>query len=183
MAIEHEFYMDTTASRHELRDILVQVGIGFDVAPDWEHTSNATSAATSATILDDLSYITMWPDNGVVARRRVNFRDRKSYLTMPELEGQFERQTVLGIMALLKAYPEADAYWEAYDARHPVLLRRDGRLVLSQALTEPERHWDSKRQPYRALVDLPYTVAPLGPWKDIPVKAQGPGRRPQPVAS
>ena len=177
MALEHHFYMDTTVSRHALRDTLVRAGIGFEARPDWNHTSNAVSVATNVTVRDDLSYGSVWPDNGVVATRDFIFRDRKSYLSKPETEGEIEHQSVLGIMALLKAYPEADAYWLAYDAALPVLLRRSGRLVLSQALAEPKRHWDPERQPYRALVDLPYTVAPRGPGRYVPVKAQEPGHK------
>jgi len=182
MAIEHHLYLDTPASRHELRDTLVQAGIGLEAAPDWKHTSGAIGAATNVTIRDDLSYYFVRPDNGVVATRNAMFRDRKRYLSKPGTEEEFEVQTVLGVMALLKAYPEADAYWLAYDAKQPVLLRRGGRLMLSQALTEPRRHWDPERQPFRALVDLPYTVEPLGPWRYVPVEEQVPSPGPDPTS-
>ena len=104
----------------------------------------------------------MTPASG---RHRSNFRDCKAYLSGLGTPQDFEIDSVRGIMALLKAYPEADAYWTAYDAELPVLLRKDGRLVLSQALTENNELWDAERQPYRAMVDLPYAVEPLGPWK------------------
>lgn len=181
MAIEHHFYMDTPASRHALRDALVRAGIGLEAAPDLGRLSRAFGAATNASIVDDLSGYTLRPDNGVVATRRITFRDRKAYLSRPALSGQFERQTVLGVMALLKAYPGADAYWLAYDAERPVLLRRGGRLVLSKALTEPGRFWDTEDGPPRALVDLPHVVEPLGPWEDVPVAAQGLDHRLRPT--
>ena len=164
--------MDTTASRHELRDALVLAGIGLEADPDWKHTSGASSAATNATIVDDLSGRSGRPDNGVVATCRITFRDRKVYLSKPEITWpEFEAQTLQGIVALLRVFPEADAYWQAYDARLPVLLRRNGHLVLSQLLTEPGGLL-AERQPCRPLVDLPHAVEPLGPWEYI--GAEGP---------
>ena len=174
MAIEHHFFLDTPASRHELQDALVQAGIGLEAASDWKHTSGVISAATDVTIRDDLSYSSVRPDNGVVATRNITFRDRKRYLSKPGIEKEFEIQTVLGVMTLLKAYPEAGAYWLAYDAEWPVLLRRGGHLMLSQAMTDPHEFWDLESQPFRALVDLPYTVEPLGPWKYVGLD-DGPG--------
>jgi hypothetical protein len=164
MAIEHHFYMDTAASRHELRDALVRAGFGLKAAPDWKNTSGASSAATNVTILDDLSWRSGWPDNGVAATRSLTFRDRKVYLSNPDHPEDFETQTIQGVVALLKAFPEADAYWTAYDAERPVLLRRGGRLVLAQALDESNGFWGAEGSPERSLVDLPYTVEPLGPW-------------------
>jgi hypothetical protein len=177
MALEHHFYMDTSASRHELRGALLQAGLGFQVGSEWKVPSTggvgvgAFTEATSVSILDDLSGYTTRPDNGVIATRSVCFRDRKAYLSKPEAAGQFERQTTLGIMALLRAFPEADAYWEAYDARVPLLLRQVGRLILSEAETKPGEFWDPDHAPTRTLVDLPYVVEPLGPWEDVPVGA------------
>jgi hypothetical protein len=80
----------------------------------------------------------------------------------------YNTQTVRGVMALLRAFPDADAYWVALDGEYPTLLRRGGRLILSQQRTEPDDMWDSTRDPcYVALVDLPYTIEPLGPWDII----------------
>jgi len=172
MAIEQHFYMDTTAARHELRDVLIDAGLGFQAQPDWQTPSGrsgsgAINEATVVSILDDLGYRNSRPDNGVIATRSITFRDRRAYLTKPEHEGQYDRDVTLGVMALLRAYPEADAYWDSYDAEIPTLLRREGRLVLAQALTENNEQWDAERQPYRAMVDLPYVVEPLGPWPNV----------------
>ena len=170
MSIDHNFYMDTTATRHELRDALVEAGIGLETRPDMvgrpdglPDLSFAASPATSVTILDGRDYSWM-PDNGVLPTRRILFSDRGA--------GQeFEAQTTRGVVALLRAFPDADAYWTAYDAERPVLLRRRGRLVLAQAQTVGGRHWDAERQPYLALMDLPYSVESLGPWEYGPVRA------------
>ena len=168
MSIEHHFYMDTPASRHELRDALVQAGIGLEAKPDFEYLSHASSVATGVTLLDDPRYRPGRFDNGVVATRSITFHDRKVYLSKPEITWpEFEAQTLQGIVALLRAYPEADAYWQAYDARLPVLLRRGGRLVLSQAWVGSDRLWDIERRANGALADLPYTVEPLRPWEYI----------------
>ena len=163
MALEHHFYLDTPATLHELRDALVQAGIGFEVTPDRKHTSNAITQATNVTIVANDRNLGR-PDNGIWATRRITFRDRRSYLSSPETAEFFETESLRGILGLLKAFPEADAYWTAYDAAVPVLLRRNRRLVLSQALTENKNTWDAKNQPYLAMVDLPYTLEPLGPW-------------------
>ena len=34
MSIDHRFYMDTAATRKEVRDVLVGAGIGFEAKPD-----------------------------------------------------------------------------------------------------------------------------------------------------
>jgi len=186
MAIEHHFYMDTPATRHELRDALTRAGIGLEADTDLDHTSGAYSEATNVTIVDNRGS-TLRPDNGVVATRRITFRERKAYLSRPELEGVFETQTIQGVMALLRAFQDADAYWEAYDAERPVLVRRGGRLVLAQARTGPggfsgpDGYWGPEGSPERALVDLPYAVEPLGPWANIRVEKASP--RSQPAAS
>ena len=119
-----------------------------------------------------MSSFTLRPDNGVLATLYVGFRDRKLYLDKPGTEDDFEVQATRGAMALLRAFPGADAYWVAYDAERPVLLRRGGRLVLAEAQSKDGRHWDAERQPYLALVDLPYTMGPLGPWQDVPIKSR-----------
>jgi len=182
MAIEHHFYMDTAATRHELRDALARAGVGLEADTDWKNTSGAHSAATDVTILDDRGS-TLRPDNGVVATRRVAFRERKAYLSKPELEGAFETQTIQGIMALLRAFPDADAYWQGWDADVPMLLRKDERLVLAQAQAVLGEFWGGEGSPERALVDLPHTVEPLGPWANIRVEKQGADPRAQPAAA
>ena len=170
MAVEHHFYMDTAATCHELRDIVVQANVGFEARPDLDQLSRALSNATNVTLLvHDGNEWAGQPDNGVLPTRSVTFRDRKLHTSKPDAEDDFEKRSLQGILALLKAYPAADAYWEAYDARAPMLLRRNGRLVLSQAQAAPGGAWDDGRQPYRAMIDLPYTVEPLGPWDYRPV--------------
>lgn len=164
MAIEHHFYVDTTASRHELREVLMRANLGFEVnEEDWKAASGgmgsgAVNQATLISILDGLSpMFSNRPEVGVTPTRSIGFRDRRTD------SNRFHRDTTLSILALLRAYPEADAFWEGVGGE-PMLLRRHGRLVLSEAKTKPELFWDPKGQPYRALVDLPYRVEPLGPW-------------------
>jgi len=156
----------------------VGAGIGFEARPDMPggdeglpDLSLAFSPATSVTVYGNLERYSLRPDNGVLATLYVGFRDRKLYLSNPDTPLDFEEETTRGVMALLRAFPDADAYRVAYDAEHPMLLRRSGRLVLAEGLTSDGSHWDSERQPYRALVDLPYVVEPLGPWQDVPVRA------------
>ncbi|GJE69601.1 hypothetical protein [Methylorubrum podarium] len=168
MGIEQGFHLDTSASRHDLRDALVRAGIGLEALPDFEHISQAASRATLVTIIekDDPALGAghrLRPDNGVLATRSVWFSLRD-----PTLSRQYNTETVRGVIALLKAYPDADAYLLLYDAAIPALLYRNGRLVLAEQLTRNNRKWDAEHQPYRALVDLPYTIAPLGPWPDVP---------------
>ena len=178
MAIEHNFYMDTTATRQELRDVLVGAGIGFEAELDMADgeeglpdLSLASSPATSVTILGDLHRYAMQPDNGVVATLCVSFRDRRLYLSKPETGQDFKMQVTKGVMALLWAFLDADAYWLGWDAEKPMLLRRGGRLVLAEGQAKDNGFWDAERQPCRALVDLPYMVEPLGPWRYGPVRA------------
>ena len=159
MAIEHNLYLETSASRHEIRDVLVQAGIGLDARPDFEHLSKAGSPSTSVTILGNTkgSYL---PDNGVVPNLCTGFRQLRR--SDPDAGGQFTRETVRGVMALLKAFPDAGAYLLCF-IEIPTLLYKDRQLVLAQDLTRDYEIWDAE-QPYLALVDLPYTIAPLGPW-------------------
>ncbi len=158
MAIEQHFYLDTPASRHAVRDVLVDAGIGFEPSEDWKNTSGARASNTNVVILDDLSSYSWWPDNGVAAKCSVMFRDRKGHLDKPELEERYDTETVLGVMALLKAFPDADAYWTALDAEIPVLFRRNGRLALAQV------YWTGNMSRYLPLVVLPHVMEPLGPW-------------------
>ena len=169
MALEHHLYMETEASRHELRDALAHAGIGFNALPDFEHLSRARTISTNVTIMDDLSYRSGHLDNGISATCSITFRDKRAYLTSPEIGHQFDQEMTRGVMALLRAFPDADAYWVGWDAEVPMLLRRVGRLVLSQAQTTGNHFWDPDRQPFRALVDLPYVVEPLGPWDHIDI--------------
>ena len=72
-------------------------------------------------------------------------------------------QSVRGVIALLKALPEADAYWVILDGLFPMLIRRKGQLILSTDMATEGEFWDPARSPsYLALVDLPYTMEPLG---------------------
>ena len=66
-------------------------------------------------------------------------------------------------MAVLKALPNADAYWQRLDGEFPMLIRRKGQLILSTDMATEGEFWDAARDPsYRAMVDLPYTMEPLG---------------------
>lgn len=164
MSIDHHLYMDTTASRHDLRDVLIRAGLGLEAEPDGIDggtggpCSGAFNKATLVSIHDNLLPIfRSRPGAGVTPTRSIGFNYRKT-----DLE-RFERDITLSIAALLRAYPEADAFWEGMgDA--PMLLRRHGRLVLSEAQTGPRQFWNAQDQPYRGLFDLPYVVGPLGPW-------------------
>ena len=177
MAIQHNFYMDTSATRHELRDALVRAGIGFEADTDMTgrpdglpDLSGAFSEATNVTILEERNH--SWvPHNGVLPTRRINFGDRRLYLTKSGTGKDFKMQLTQGVVTLLRAFPDADAYWLGWDAEVPMLLRRDGRLVLAEGQARDNGFWDAERQPCRALVNLPYTVEPLGPWEYGPVKA------------
>ena len=170
MAIEQWFHLATAASRHDLRDALARAEIGLAALPDFEHLSKAASAATLVSISEDDDqtrsvFRSLRPDNGVVTNRSLNFRQRDHALSR-----QYNTESVRGVMALLKAYPDADAYLLLYDAAIPALLHKNGRLVLAQQLAQDRELWDAAHLPYRALVDLPYTIAPLGPWPDVPVE-------------
>ena len=46
MAIEQHFYLDTPASRHAVRDVLVDAGIGFEPDEDRKNTSGALASNT-----------------------------------------------------------------------------------------------------------------------------------------
>lgn len=164
MSIDHHFYMDTSATQHELRDVLIRAGLGFEAEEDWAVPSTGglgSGAVNEATLVSirDISSDRSRPGNGVIPTRKIGFSYRKTDLD------RFERDTTLSIVALLRAYPDADAFWDGFSyAGVPMLPRRHGRLVLSEVQTKPEQFWNVQDHPYRALVDLPYVVEPLGPW-------------------
>jgi hypothetical protein len=107
-------------------------------------------------------------DNDVIPTSIVTFHFQKQSSGKNEDWDEYDMQTVRGVMTLLKAFPDADAFWVALDAETPTLLRRAGQLVLAQYRARPGSLWDPARQPSCvAMVDLPYTVAPLGPWNLI----------------
>jgi len=174
MALEHHFYMDTDATRQEVRDVLVGAGIGFEARPDMPggdeglpDLSLASSPATSVTIYGNLERYSLRPDNGVLATLYVGFGDRRLYDVDPDNQMDFDEQTVQGAIALLRAFPDADAYLLGWDAQIPLLLRRGGALALSEDQTRAGEFWDPNRQALQALVDLPYRVEPLGPWPGV----------------
>lgn len=171
MSISHRLYMDTPATRHELRDALARASIGFNANPDWKNTSGVSSAATGVTVVDDLSRRTGRLDHGVVATRYVSFGDRRLYLDEPDNPEHFVDQTIQGVVALLRAFPEADAYMLGWDAARPLLLRRGETLVLALEHAGPDGFWGADGSAKRALVDVPYTVKPLGPWEYLPIDA------------
>lgn len=127
---------------------------------DWKHFKHAGSAATGVTILDRYGSQTRdpvtEPPNGVAGRIGVLFRTR-GY----ERLAQFNAETIASTVAVLKAFPKADLYLKAY-VDLPALIRKGGQLTLASRLVEDE--FLSEKYPYMALFDMPYTVAPLGPW-------------------
>ena len=164
MGIGQRFYLDTTAPPQTLRDVVVQAGIGFEARPDFEYISIALTPATHLGIreMDKPTYgARIRPDNGVFAKRVLTF-SAQDYMQLTE----WQSESLRAMLTILKAYPEADAYLVQYDAELPALLRKSGRLVLSEQLTA-DGIWDPAR-PHLALVDLPYTIEPLGPWDDVP---------------
>jgi hypothetical protein len=173
MSIDNDLYLDTPASCHALRDVLVQANIGLDEDADYKNSSGRTvsgavGASTGVTIHGDLSWRSGQLDNGVIPTRLVTFHFRRKGSGKDEHWDEYDMQTVRGVVALLKAFPDADAFWVALDAEDPTLLRRGGQLVLAQHRARPGSLWDPARQPSCvAMVDLPYTVASLGPWNLI----------------
>jgi hypothetical protein len=91
--------------------------------------------------------------------RRVSFRCRDTAIS-----NRFEADTVASVVALLKAFP-GDALLETYSDKE-ALLRKDRRLVLAQEYTKDGQLWDALRQPYLALIDLPYAFEPLQLWRN-----------------
>lgn len=162
MAIEHYLLIDTDAGPDAVKAAIL-AATGLEDQPDWKHLRQAGSAATLLTIRDRYDpkgpedvRPNLEPRNGVPARISVCFRSR-DYERLP----QFDTEAVTGVVAVLKAFPEADLYLNAY-VDIPGLLRKDGRLVLASRLTE-DGLWAPSR-PFLALVDVPYTIEPLGPW-------------------
>jgi hypothetical protein len=109
MSIENDLYLDTSASRHALRDVLVQADIGLEEDADFEHISGASSASTGVSIRDDLSSRSGQLDNGVIPTCIVTFYFRKKGIGTDEDWDEYDIRTVRGVMALLKAFPDADA--------------------------------------------------------------------------
>ena len=77
MTIEHRFHMDT----HDLRDVLIEAGLGLEAEPDWEpeggvSVSGAFNEATLVSTLNDLSGYVGRAGNGVIATRSIAFRCR-----------------------------------------------------------------------------------------------------------
>ncbi|WP_407520549.1 SitI3 family protein [Methylobacterium oryzisoli] len=72
-------------------------------------------------------------------------------------------EVVSGVVALLTAFPAADAFLVVHHDI-PALMRRHGRLVLAQALAYGGGLWDPDAHPYRAMVRLDHAVESLGPW-------------------
>ena len=79
------------------------------------------------------------------------------------ISDRFGADAVASVVALLKAFP-GDALLEAYSDAE-ALLRKEGRLVLAQEYAKDNELWDASRQPYLALIDLPYTFEPLQLWR------------------
>ncbi|MDQ8726858.1 SitI3 family protein [Bradyrhizobium sp. LHD-71] len=169
MAIEHDFYMDTEADTAAVKDVVMQLG-RFEDLEDWKHIKQAENEATllSITELPD----PQWP-GGPRARvlsfdvrptRSISFRCHNTAIS-----DRFDVDVISSVVALLKAFP-GDALLEAYSDKE-ALLRKDGRLVLAQEYAKDGQLWDASRQPYLALIDLPYTFEPLQPWRKTAGKA------------
>ena len=158
MSVNSNFYLDAAVSRHELRDMLVRADIGLEADADYKKNAGAVSPSTSVSIRDDLSEQSARADNGVIPTRFVGFHCRTK-----NDQDDYWTESVRGVFALLKALPEADAYWVILDGLFPALIRRKGQLVLSSDMTDDNGLWDPAGRPlYLALVDLPYTMEPLG---------------------
>ena len=164
MAIYNRVFLDTLASRAALRDAVVRADIGLEIVSDFEHLSQAESDSTLLTVSEDLSWQNVRPDNGVVPTRWVTFHFTQKGGDLKYWDA-YDEQTVRGVVALLKAFPDADAYWISLDGEFPMLLRKNGRLVLSAEQTRPRCKFDPTREPSLvSMIDLPYTIEPLGPW-------------------
>jgi hypothetical protein len=159
MAIEHHFYIDTAADTAALKDVVMHLG-RFEDLEDWQHIKQARNEATLLTITELPD--PQWP-GGPRARvlsfdvrptRYISFRCRNTAIS-----DRFHVDAVTSVVALLKAFP-GDALLTAYSDAE-ALLRREGRVVLAQEYANDGELWDASRQPYLALIDLPYTFEPL----------------------
>jgi len=164
MAIEHNFYIDTAANTSALKDVVMHLG-RFEDLEDWQHIKQARNEATLVSITELLD--PQWP-GGPPARvlsfdvrptRCVSFRCRNTAIS-----NRFGLDVVASVVAVLKAFP-GDALLKAYSDRE-ALLRKDGRLVLAQEYAKDAELWDASRQPYLALIDLPYAFEPLQLWRN-----------------
>ena len=167
MAIEHTLFIEIGAPRAALRDAIVGAGLGFEALEDWENLSRAKTESTSVTIMDrdgrlsDPARGDLWRAwEGVPGRRSVSFRNRKGDEGV--YRKAFAAEAVGAVVALLRAWPHADAYMQAY-SDVPAMLRKNGRLVLSAQLADDDL-WNPK-YPCLALIDLPHVVEPLGTWR------------------
>lgn len=159
MAIEHHFFMDTAADTTAVKDVIMQLG-RFEDLEDWKHIKQARNEATLLTITELAD--PQWPE-GPKARvlsfdvrptRYISFRCRNTAIS-----DRFHVDAVTSVVALLKAFP-GDALLTAYSDEE-ALLRKDGRVVLAQEYANDGELWDASRQPYVALIDLPYAFEPL----------------------
>ncbi len=169
MTIDNRLFLDTPTSRAALRDAVVRADLGFKVIPNFEHLSYAESDATLLIVSEDVSWQNVRPDNGVVATREVTFQFTQKGGDLKYWD-VYDEETVRGVVALLKAFPDADAYWVALDGEFPMLLRKNGCLVLSAEQTRPRCKFDPTREPLLvSIIDLPYTIEPLGPWPIVDI--------------
>jgi hypothetical protein len=159
MAIEHHFYMDTAADIAAVKDVIMHLG-RFEDLENWEHIKQARNEATLLTITELPD--PQWP-GGPRARvlsfdvrptRYISFRCRNTAIS-----DRFHVDAVASVVALLKAFP-GDALLTAYSDEE-ALLRKDGRVVLAQEYAHDGELWDVSRQPYVALIDLPYAFERL----------------------
>ena len=164
MAIEHHFYMDTGADTAAVKDVVMHLG-RFEDLEDWKQIKQARNEATLLTIAELPD--PQWP-GGPKARtlsfdvrpaRCISFRCRNTAIS-----NRFEADAIASVVALLKVFP-GDALLQAYSEKE-ALLRKDGRLVLAQEYTKDGQLWDASRQPYLALIDLPYAFEPLQLWRN-----------------
>ena len=164
MAIEHHFFMDTAADTAAVKDVIMHLG-RFEDLEDWQHIKQARNEATLLTITELPD--PQWPGGprarvlsfDVKPTRYISFRCRNTAIS-----DRFHVDAVTSVVALLKAFP-GDALLTAYSDEE-ALLRKDGRVVLAQEYANDGELWDASRQPYLALIDLPYAFEPLQLWRN-----------------